>query len=258
MQRNALQLLAIGCLVVLAGCSGALPGGDGAQTLDDVNYPDGVSENGTNVSALADGHAEALNESNFTLAFDMTQNRSQETQSVEMDAAVSADRDEIRMNASTPGQQTSMYLTTERQYTRLTPENQSEGEPIYDVSNRTDEGMQMIPASYSGATYVEQFGANAHANFTPTGVEVRDGTTLIELEADGDNVSAPDGTTVKAYDATVLVDEEGVVHSFEVTVETERDGTTTNVTLSMELSDLGETSVEEPPWLDEARNQTSD
>lgn len=250
MRRNALLLIAVCCLVALAGCSGALSGETGEPTEDDVTYPDGVSENGTDLSALADGHAEALNGSSFTLALDMTQNGSTGEQSIGMDTAVSADRDRVRANASMQGQRTSMYLTEDRQYARVTVDNQT----MYDASDRTSEGMQMVPGSYSGATYVEQFGESANANFTPTEVREVDGTTLVELRADGSNVSVPEGAEILAYDATILVDERGVIHSLDVSVESERDGETTNVSLSMEVSDVNETTVDEPSWLDEARN----
>ncbi|USZ69565.1 hypothetical protein NGM10_07485 [Halorussus salilacus] len=252
MRRNALLLIAVCCLVALAGCTGTLPGGTDEPTEDDVTYPDGVSENGTDLSTLADGHAEALNESSFALAVEMTQNGSAGEQSVAIDTAVTDDRDRVRANASMGDRRTSMYLTEDRQYTRVTADNRT----VYDDSERTSDGMGMVPSSYSGAAYVEQFGASAGANFTPTDVREVDGTTLIELRADGSNVSAPEGAEIRGYDATMLVDERGVIHDLDVTVESAQDDQTANVSLSMDVSDVNGTTVEEPSWLDEARNSS--
>ncbi|WP_132058169.1 DUF7537 family lipoprotein [Halorussus amylolyticus] len=254
MQRNALLLLAVSALVVLAGCTGALPGGTDEPTTDDMEYPDGVSETGTNLTALTQAHADALDESSFTLGVDSTQNTSMGNQSVAMTAAVSDDREQMRANVSAAGQQSEMYLTENTQYTRISAGGQTQ----YDASERTSDGAQFVPQSYSGATYVDQFGGETAANFTPTDVREIDGTTLIVLEADGSNVSAPEGASFADYNATMLVDEQGVIHSFEVSLESEQNGASANVSFAMNVSDVNETTVEEPSWLDEAKNQTGE
>lgn len=251
MRRNALLLIAVGCLVALAGCSGALSGtGADGPTEDDLTYPDGVSENGTNVSALADGHAEALNGSSFSLAVDSTQNSSMGNQSFEVTAAVSADRETVRANVTGGGQQSTLYLTESQRYTRMTTGNDT----VYDVSERESSGMQLVPSSYSGAAYVEQFAAQTDANFTPTDVREVDGTPVVVLSADGGNIS--DESPIVNYDATILVDEDGVIHSLSVTAEAEQDGETSTVSFSMNVTDVNDTSIEEPSWLDEARNSS--
>lgn len=255
MQQRALQLVVLGCLVALAGCTGALSGGDGGAgdpTLDDVTYPPGVSQNGTNVSALGDAHAEALNGSSFTLGLELTQNGSTGNQSLAMRAAVGADHDRVSANVSGVGREMATYLTEEKRYVRVT----SDGETTYRAVERTPDATKLVPSSYSGATYLGQYAGSAHANFTPTGVRVVNGTTLVVLESDGSNVSAPDAN-VSHYEATMLVDERGVVHRFEVTVRSERDGESLDVSMVMTVSDVNETTVTEPSWLDEAKNQTS-
>lgn len=251
MRRNALLLIAVGCLVALAGCSGALSstGADG-QSEDDLTYPDGVSENGTNVSALADGHAEALNGSSFSLTIASTQNSSMGNQSSEVTAAVSADRETVRANVTGGGQQSTLYLTESQRYTRMTTGDDT----VYDVSERKSSGMQLVPSSYSGAAYVEQFAAQTGANFTPTGIREVDGTPVVVLRADGGNIS--EQTPITSYDATILVDEDGVIHSLDVTAEAEQDGETSTVSFSLNVTDVDDTTIEEPSWLDEARNSS--
>lgn len=254
MRRNALLLIAVACLLALAGCTGSLPGGDGAAgpTRDDVSYPDGVSENETNVSALADGHAEALDDSSFSLAVESAQNSSMGNQSVEMTAAVSADRENVRANVSGGGQRTSLYLTESQRYTQIAAGNRT----AYDVSERTSSGMQLVPSSYSGAEYVDQFATQVGANFTPTGVREVDGTTVVVLRADGSDTAESNETAITDYDATILVDEDGVIRSFEVTAAGEQGGESSSISFSLNVTDVNDTTVEEPSWLDEARNSS--
>ena len=254
MRRRALQLLAVSCLVALAGCSGALSGGGGAseRTLDDVTYPAGVSENGTNVSALANAHESYLQNRSLTLAVSSTVNTSAGERSVALDAAVGADRDNVLVNGTTMGQQVSVYLTPDRQYTRIAG---GSGEAAYQASNRTPGANQLVPSSYSGAGYLDQFGGVA--NFTPTGVRTVDGTPLVVLRADGSNATATEAANVTDYNATMLVDEHGVVRSVSVEATSERNGQQFRTNYSLAISNVGETTVDEPAWLDEARNQTS-
>ncbi|WP_435177121.1 DUF7537 family lipoprotein [Halorussus sp. AFM4] len=253
MRRRALQLLAVSCLVALAGCSGALTdGGAGGQTLDDVSYPAGVSANGTNVSALADAHESYLQNRSLSLSVSSTMNASSGNRSVALDAKVGADRDNVLVNGTAMGQQVSVYLTPDRQYTRIAA---GSGEAAYRATNRTPGSARLIPSSYSGAGYLGQFGGVA--NFTPTGVRTVDGTQLIVLRADGSNATATPAANVTDYEATMLVDEHGVVRSVTVEATSRRNGQQVRTNYSLNVSDVGETTVDEPAWLDEAKNQTS-
>ncbi|NEU55366.1 hypothetical protein [Halorussus sp. MSC15.2] len=252
MRRRVLQLLVLSCLVALAGCSGALPGdGAGEQTLGDVSYPAGVSDDGTNVTALANAHESALENSSLTLSIDSTVNSSAGNRSVVLDAAVGSARDNVLVNGSASGRQMSVYLTPEKRYTRIATGDNSEA--AYQVTNRSQEAMRLVP-SYSGSGYLDQFAGMA--NFTPTGVRTVNGTTLLVLQADGSNATATDRANVSEFDATILVDERGVVHSVTVEATSSRNGQEFRTTYSMTISDVGETTVAEPAWLDEARNQT--
>lgn len=254
MRTRALQLVAVACLVALAGCSGALSGaGEDAQTLDDVDYPEGVSEDGANVSALAESHEQRLQNRSFTLRVNSTVNTSAYNQSVSLDARVGPDRDAVHADSSAMDQQMSVYLTEDTQYTRVTA---GDGEPRYRVTDRTPAALQLFSGSFAGATFLDRFAGSA--NFTPTDVRTVDGATVVVLEADGSNVTETSQANVTGYEATLLVDERGVVRSVEVDVSGNRDGEQFRTRFSMTVTDIGETTVSEPGWLDEARNQTDD
>jgi hypothetical protein len=254
MQRSALQLITVSCLVALAGCSGALSGvgGDGEPTLEDASYPDGVSENGTDLATLSNAHNEALNGSSFALSLDVSQNGSVANRSIAVDAAVGPDRDTVRVDISGANQSMATYTTAEKRYLRITAGNRTN----YRASERTADRTKLLPSSYSGAEYLDRFGGQVEANFTPTKVREVNGTTLIVLRANGSDVSDPEATNLTDYDATLLVDERGVIHRFEASVQTEQNGESIRNSLTMTISGVNETTVEEPPWLDEARNQT--
>lgn len=250
MQRNALQLFAVACLVALAGCTGALTGGGDDPTLEDVSYPAGVSENGTNVSALADAHSAVLENRSFTLSVNGTVNSPTANQSVRLDASVGRNRENVLVNGTMMGQQVSMYLTAEKRYTRL----DADGEVSYRANRRTSDAVRLVPSSFTGASYLDRFGGVANA--TPTDVRETNGATLIVLRADGSDATASEQANVTDYNATLLVDEQGVVHSMTVEATTTRDGRRSTTEFALEISNVGETTVAEPPWLDEARNET--
>jgi hypothetical protein len=256
MRRRALQLVAVSCLVALAGCSGALTGGtNGAdgKTLDDVSNPPGVSANGTDLAKLSDAHAAALNGSSFTLTFDVAQNSSAANRSMGATAAVGADRRNVHVTVSGANQSMETYATAQKRYLRVATGDRVD----YRAANRTNDEPKLLSSTYVGTTYLDRFAGQVGANFTPDGVRQADGTSLVVLRANGSDASAPGETNVTDYSATILVDEQGVIHRFEVSARTERGGEWVRSTAAMTISDVDETAVDEPAWLGEARNQTN-
>lgn len=59
------------------------------------------------------------------------------------------------------------------------------------------------------------------------------------------------------YSLSALIDSSGLVHRYRVSYDVHEDGRTRHVTRTWRLSDVGSTTVEKPPWLDEARNATA-
>lgn len=59
------------------------------------------------------------------------------------------------------------------------------------------------------------------------------------------------------YSLSALIDPSGLVHRYRVTYDAHEDGRTLHVTRTWRLSGVGSTTVEQPGWLDEARNATA-
>lgn len=64
--------------------------------------------------------------------------------------------------------------------------------------------------------------------------------------------------TVTDGEATLVVDERGIVRELVQTFEGETDGQEVTVVVTSEYRDVGETSIPEPEWVDEAHEETED
>lgn len=91
------------------------------------------------------------------------------------------------------------------------------------------------------------------------GTEARDGVNVTRYEATGvANLTAvvgPNATAESVTDvnATMFVDADGIVRQYELTYTVEGDGRTMTVTYSFSTTAVGLTMVEEPDWIDEAK-----
>lgn len=88
-------------------------------------------------------------------------------------------------------------------------------------------------------------------------VERRNGQQVVVYQTtDIDDASGvlgvQDPDNVSNFEATLVVDSEGLIHSVNYEVDYVFDGEERSVTFEFELSNLGETSVERPDWADQA------
>lgn len=244
MKRIVASVL-VAALLALAGCVGSLPGT--GPTLDDVEYPNGVSDGGVNATALVDAHEAGLENRSFTLEMTLTGASENESQSYAVRNAVSADRSRMLAHTNTSTGTTDVYFTADRVYQRSV----LDGRTSYDVRERTSRAPQAAPGPLTGVRFLRQYLSTA--NFTPTGVTVDDGTTLIVLTADTASLVNNSMTNVTRFDARVLVDERGVVHRATLDyAAVSADGETISGSTTLRVTDIGETTVTEPDWLDEA------
>lgn len=260
---DAKGALLVGVLVVLSGCIGGVAGpsatggdadpsatgGDADPTLADLSLPDGVTANGTNASALLSAHAEALENRSFTVRLSVSRSAGDAERSFRSTVRVGADRDRVRTRTNGSNGSVDAYLAGGQVYLKRTVR----GETRYAVHERRPGAKSALPASPSAGASVGRFVGSV--NLTPTGVRVRDGTPLVVLTADGLGASfAPNGTSANV---TVLVDQQGLVHEVRASVSGEsRDGEPVSVSYRFRVTDVGGTTVPEPGWLDEAREQS--
>lgn len=271
MARNR-ALLTVLCvaLVLLAGCSGL--GGDGTTTpvgdgtdgtvtsngtettattadgaggtvaLDDA--PPGISEDGIeNVSALLDAHAAAVEA---------------EGADTVTNVSVSAPSSSLTSNATVRiGADGTITTRTTNDVGAVTAE-------AYQYTNGSMSAVRQVAPSgertsaFTAGCYVRQqasveafAGYLASGDFAPTSVD--DG--LVTLTADGiDEDAGEEGLTgnVTAYDATVVVDDEGRVRSFEATVSSVSQGAESTIEIDYEMTEVGVDTVERPSWAADA------
>jgi len=279
LERRHLSLALVVLLTASAGCTGLLgseagPGGsDTAVTTTpaDANGP-APGTSGFDAAAIERGHFEALSNSSFTtaLSFQLSTVRDGENRSVFINRTVAVDRESDRSLATGELVQASGDALVTTTYTAdgTTAERRvltRSGETMSDYRSATppyDGQVQPVnESSVIDRSLLQSLGADI--NWTYAGTETVDGDSVSRFEATGSDVTgfaaddavstnvSADGTT-DAASATVLVDEDGVVRSFQYRVTTERDGRPVTVTLSVSVSKVDDTTVAEPDWLSDA------
>lgn len=249
MQWRTTFLMVLASLL-LAGCVGSLPGGTSGPTLDDVTYPPGVTDDGVNGTMLVDAHTDALENRSFTTRTHLDERKGDESDSATMTALIGPDRDRIAATVASTDGERSAYLTEDTEYIRIV----KDGQTTYRVTSRTPEALSLAPVSYANERYLTQI--LEMANFTPSEARLLNGTTVVVLTANTSDVEGMDGLDVTSFEGTLLVDEEGVIRSANVKIAGEStDGTTIEREFSMTLTDVGDTTVSEPDWIEDAEDE---
>ena len=94
----------------------------------------------------------------------------------------------------------------------------------------------------------------ADVNVTVVGPEVVDGEPRFLLRAEGDRVERVGAPTRSNYSLVAAVTERGVVRSYRVRYDEEREGVgTVSIRETFLVNDVGNTTVTPPPWVEEAR-----
>jgi hypothetical protein len=281
LERRHLSLALVVLLTASAGCSGLLGTESGTGSTDaevtttaaDANGP-APGSSGFDAAAIERGHFETLSDSSFTtsLSFRLSTVRDGENRSVFINRTVAIDRDSDRslstgelVQASGDTLATTTYTadgtTAER---RVLTRGEEETTDYRSVSPPYDGQVQPVnESSVIDRSLLQSLGSDI--NWTYAGTETVDGDSVSRFGATGSDVTgfaaddavstnvSANGTTQSAS-ATVLVDEDGVVRMFEYSVTTERDGRPVTVTLLLSVSQVDDTTVEEPDWLSRAAN----
>jgi hypothetical protein len=263
--RTQIAAIAVASLLIFAGCSA---GGDGGATTtpapetttvpgDTTTAPDDgpIYESPLDAATVAQNHEAAVRDAG-TFTLESTSNQSQGDQSFSVTSSIAADRStgEYRseQNASSRLVETYGYGNGTA-YQRL----EFSGETQYVVPRQTPNASQLATGDIR--SFVNAF------EFEHVGSESVDGTPTDVYEASGFeslNQSAPgfgdlDEENVTSIDARVYVTDDGLVKQFEygLTVDTEQGDA--SIAVQQRYVGVGSTTVEAPPWLDEARENTS-
>lgn len=239
MNRTTALTVAVALLAVLAGCSGA-PAPWQDQSDD---RSDGDAENPT-VTALAEDHESALRAAgNFSRSRTVTYERSGETvlrQETEGQFDLTNGTALETRNGSDGGSTVGYRAPDGKTYER----NELATGKVRYVPPRLTFGIDVQNAT--------GFGAEAEVG----NVTVRaTGTTEVDgAEHDVYEFAVDDGAVdgVDEAEGRYVVDDRGVVRSAETRLVVEENGTAIEVRETVETRAIGETTVTEPGWFDEA------
>lgn len=266
--RRKIITVAVVALLVFSGCSAINGGGggdgtttqtgpDGTTTSDAGDVSDPIYETPLDGETVAENHEAVVADANsFTLV--STSNQSQGDRSASSQSTLKGvyDSGEYSSVQEARGRTVEQYVFANGSaYQRL---EQSSGDTQYTVPRRTANASTI--ASGQIPSFVDAF------EYEFVGTETVDGTETQVYEASGVsdlNTSAPgfselDTENVTNVGAHLYITEDGLVKQFGYELSLTTDGQEASVEVSQRFTNLGETTVEPPEWIDEARENTDD
>jgi len=243
--RSIVAVLLIAGLVALAGCSGGPLENDGETSgMDEGSYPDGYDVDGV---------------TNATLAFRTHETAIQGGAGVNTTTTLSTDGVDLtqQYRASYESGRTFASLTfSDRGLESFTTADGTSYSRVY-IGNRTEYSTTTVAGDRSVDLGLF-LGLSADASATSTSMSTTDGTTIITYEFDSSDVALDADSryyntqTNGSIRGTLRVDKQGRIHELSLSVDAD-DGSKLSATVTNEF---GEVTVDEPGWLDEARQET--
>jgi hypothetical protein len=244
--RNAQVVLLCVC-VLLAGCSL----GGTSPSLQADNAPPGVSaetQELTNATELLVAHAETLSDSGFVveLGSDATVARNGETRRVTRQQVIRAESDvtEYNYTVRNPRSRFDAWGNETTQAVRAQANNRT----------RYQLGQAQSAVALSGTQFLAQY--LTAGNWSVSDVRTEDGTQLVTLRSTtvpNASTAVPQGASdVRNYEAVVVVDTEGRIHSFEVTADYTIEGEDASFSRTLDLRSTSGVAVDRPDWVAEA------
>ncbi|MCG1003392.1 MULTISPECIES: hypothetical protein [Halobacterium] len=250
---NRVAALAVVVLVLLAGCSGGLSGGDGSTDGASSDLPPVAEQSWANdnetvdYERLQEQHANAL--SNAT-SYEYTQGSATED-GVESNTRLAVDREAstVLLETSTARDQSERVQHTYVADGVAYSQSGTDGDYQYSSQNVTDEQFQRLVTQTSQLRTTG--GVFDALNFEYAGTE--DGAYRFEA----DDIASSEETSFNASNvvessATLVVDEDGYVRTLSLTLTVDQGDGERTASLEFSTSGVNETSVEEPSWTDEA------
>ncbi|WP_336133333.1 DUF7537 family lipoprotein [Natronomonas amylolytica] len=260
MVSRATVTVLLAVFVLLSGCSG-LVGGDGNGTPTEelpedpeaFDYAAGFGADGVTdgETALETYNDAVQTQGNYTgeYGYVVTTNDGETDVDVEYRVDFEAERADQQAVIESPDVNATVdtYYEGDTRYTRA----EYEGEQ----GNVGVENESFPPEQLTASEAIAPLLLNA-TEYDAT-VERRGGEPVVVYETTdiGDaagivGVENPD--SVSNFEATFVVDSEGLIHSATLQLDFVVDGNERSTTMEFELTDVGETTVERPGWADEA------
>ena len=261
--RHKFATVAVVALLVLAGCSAGGGGGDGTTTQTASNgttqgdVSDPVYETPLDGQTVAENHRSVIADANtFTLVSTSNQSRGNQSASSESTLKANYESGAYSSVQQARGRTIEKYVFANgTAYQRF---ELSTGDTRYTVPQRTANASTI--ATGQVATFVDAF------QYELVGTQTIDGTETYVYEASGVsdlNTSAPafsnlDTENVSNVGAHVYITDEGLVKQFGYELGLTTNGQEASVNVTQRFTNLGETTVEPPAWIGEARANTTD
>jgi hypothetical protein len=280
--RQYVVPILLALVVVLAGCSG----GGTASPESTADGPDGGTgpaatlPTDLNVSYLEGTHGERLSTaSSFTTSLNYSISNATQTlylettANIEADGSVGFERFGFR-NATGDGIFLETYTDDGTTYERTAFVSGGQEQAQYSRGEEPYDEFGVTPVNASSARFPELVtSVGGGVTWEQQGTTTYEGTEVVEYTASGEAAFdasfreqvQPSGglfgtsANITEYDgieATLLLDEDGVIRQLRYEASGTQDGEQLTVTLTVTFEDIGSTTVSEPSWLDEARQQT--
>ena len=241
--RRGFAAVGVCLLLVLSGCS-FLPGG--ADATDAPGIEDGELADGGD---LLDAHVTALTASGYSHEVTVNQTRMRDGEPAESTQRqrmrVAPEATEYERQLIYGGQVSSRIVAWGNdsvEYLRI-----EQGDDV-EYRRSSPEPVDAM----TGAAILEP---HLSAPFEVVDTETVDDRTLVTLEATGtpsDELAFPrQAENVERYEARLVVDTEGRIHSLEASADYELDGEPADYDLSYELTSTGDPGVQRPAWVDD-------
>ena len=279
MSRKVALTLLVAVLVALAGCGGnvnqtttaspndtttASPGGGtstptntatNSKSLSSITLPKGISQSSVEETQLLATHKEALKASSFTknirvaIATGANLKDPRVVTSTHTARVNPSNGNALALSQSGNGQSKEMYSSGSMAYIKTT----QDGNAQYAASSRML-SVNEIVAPYLVKPYLDA------AAYTPEKAVTKNGRTLIQLRVTGienpqiirDQMQAK---SVSNASGTALVDTTGRIHNLDLTIQftPEQANVTNEIRVSMNLKNVGSTSIKKPSWVSQAK-----
>lgn len=220
------------------------------------SYPDGYNETTiTDPDTAMDQHVSALfARDNFTKVVNSTEHTLDMSQEITSQVNVANERAALRVDGFGDASDSEVYHAENTSYVKQT----GVSEPGYSAQN---ESFSQLRESMSESDLKKQL---TDPNYEGTGTVTRNDETLFRYnatsvdDADGFLIEQLSTDNIESFNATLLVDEEGIIRSLTATIAYSFDSETYEATIRYHITDIDSTTVEEPDWLEEAKSESED